>query len=53
MNIEIDMRIIKKTPEKLLGKLSDSQKRFCKMELGRYCIIETIPLLVETCRSYI
>jgi hypothetical protein len=32
----------------LLEKLSDSQEGFCKMELGRCCIIETTPPVVET-----
>jgi hypothetical protein len=50
MNIEIDMGIIKKLGE-LLEKLSDSQERFCNMELERCCIIQTIPSLVETCRA--
>jgi hypothetical protein len=53
MNIEIDMCVIKKKLEEFLEKLSDSQEKFCNMEMGRCCIIETIPPLVEAYMAYI
>jgi hypothetical protein len=39
--------------EELLEKLSDSQVRFCNMELGCCFIIETISPQVETYMAYI